>query len=142
MSNVLATMATLEIKQQGLSIKKGALPPGDVTGMISMHSNKASGTLAISFSENVVLQIAQRMLGDSFTSINKEIVDLVGEITNIVCGNAKQILETKGYSFDMARPTVIVGRTQQLDHSEKTPVVVIPFATEAGDFYVEVCFNR
>jgi chemotaxis protein CheX len=142
MSNVLATMATLDIHQQGLGLKKDNIPQGDVTGVISMHSEKTKGTLAISFSEAVVLQIAQRMLGEVFTVINKDIIDLVGEITNIVCGGAKQLLEQKGFSFDLARPIVIVGKTQQVGHTAKTPVIVIPFTTEAGEFYVEVCFTR
>jgi len=142
MSNVLATMATLDIHQQSPGLKKDNVPPGDVTGIISMNSDKTHGTLAISFSEAVVLQIAQRMLGEPFTTINKDITDMVGEITNMVCGGAKQLLEQKGYSFDLARPTVIVGKNQQISHTAKTPVIVIPFSTEAGEFYVEVCFTR
>jgi chemotaxis protein CheX len=142
MSKVLATMATLDIHQQNLGLKKDKVPPGDVTGIINMQSNKTKGTLAISFSEQVILQIAQRMLGEPFTSINKDIADLVGEITNIVCGGAKQLLEQKGFSFDLARPTVIVGKAQEVCHTAKAPVIVIPFTTEAGDFYVEVCFTK
>lgn len=142
MSNVLATMATLDIHQQGLGLKKDNIPPGDVTGIISMNSEKAKGTLAISFPEAVALQIAQRMLGEPFTSITKDITDLVGEITNMVCGGAKQLLEQKGFSFDMARPTVIVGKTPQVSPTAKTPIIVIPFSTDAGEFYVEVCFTK
>lgn len=142
MSNVLATMATLDIHQQGPGLKKDNIPPGDVTGIICMNSQKTKGTLAISFPEAVALQIAQRMLGESFTSINKDIADLVGEITNMVCGGAKQLLEQKGFCFDMARPTVIVGKTQQVSHTAKTPIIVIPFTTDAGEFYVEVCFTK
>lgn len=142
MSNVLATMATLDIHPQNLGLKKDKVPPGDVTGIISMQSSRTKGTLAISFSERVILQIAQRMLGETFTSIDKDIADLVGEITNIVCGGAKQLLEQKGFNFDLARPTVIIGKAQEVCHTVKAPVIVIPFTTEAGEFYVEVCFTK
>jgi len=142
MSNVLVTMASLSPKANGPKIKSGDLPAGDITGIIPMSSPKATGSLAISFSENVILHIASNMLGEKFTEINDEIADLVGELTNMVTGGAKNLLETKGYDFDMSTPTVIRGRGQTISHAGKSGnVIVIPFNTEAGDFYVEVCFK-
>ena len=142
MSNVLATMATLDIKPQKLAVKKDSIPSGDITGIISMRSSKAKGVLTISFSESVILQIAHRMLGEPVSALNKEVIDLVGEITNIVCGNAKRILEAKGYDFDMALPTVITGKGQTVNYTANTPIVIIPFATDVGEFHVEVCFSQ
>lgn len=142
MSNVLATMATLDIKPQKLAVKNDAIPKGDVTGIISMNSPNSKGVLSISFSENVILSIAHRMLGEPITELNKEVIDLVGEITNMVCGNAKRILETKGYDFDLASPEVITGKSQVTKYADGVPVVVIPFTTDVGEFHVEVCFSR
>ena len=142
MSNVLATMATLDIKPQKLAIKNDGIPHGDVTGIISMNSANTKGVLAISFKENVILQIAQRMLGEPIAELNNDVIDLVGEITNMVCGNAKRILETKGYDFDLALPTVIIGKSQSMNYAAGVPVIVIPFSTDVGEFHVEVCFSR
>ena len=140
MTNVLVTMASLSPKVNGPKIKADNLPPGDITGIITMSSPKAIGTLALSFTKEVILHIATNMLDDKFTEIDDEVADLVGELTNMVTGGAKSLLESKGYDFDMTTPTVIRGQGQKVSHGEGT-VIVIPFNTDVGDFYVEVCFK-
>ncbi len=135
-------MASLSPKPNGPKLKTSDLPPGDITGLIPMSSPKATGTLAVSFSEKVILHIDENMLGEKFEAINDEVADLVGELTNMVTGGAKQMLESKGYDFDMATPTVITGKGQKISHvNQSGGVVIIPFSTEVGDFYVEICFK-
>jgi len=135
-------MAKLSPKPNGPKIKPDDLPAGDITGLIPMSSPQAIGSLAVSFSEPVILHIAENMLGEKFTEINDEIADLVGEITNMVTGGAKNLLESKGYDFDMATPTVICGKGQKITHAKGSDsAIIIPFDTEAGAFYVEVCFQ-
>ena len=143
MSNVLVTMARLTPKADKIKLKTNNLPSGDITGFIPMSSPQAVGSLALSFSEKVILHIAENMLGEKFTSIDDEVADLVGELTNMVTGGAKAILEEKGFDFDMSTPTVIRGMGQQISHIGMTgSVIIIPFNTEVGDFYVEVCFKN
>lgn len=143
MSNVLVTMASLTPKAGGIKLKTSDLPEGDITGFIPMSSPQAIGSLALSFSEKVILHIAKNMLGETFDTINDEIADLVGELTNMVTGGAKALLDAKGYDFDMATPTVIRGKGQIISHvGTCSNVVVIPFNTEVGAFYVEVCFSN
>jgi len=143
MSNVLVTMASLTPKANGAKLKSGDLPAGDITGFIPMSSPQAIGSLALSFSEPVILHIAENMLGEAFTNIDDEIADLVGELTNMVTGGAKTLLESKGFDFSMSTPIVIRGKGQKISHvGGGTNVITIPFATERGDFYVEICFKN
>ena len=143
MSNVLVTMASLTPKASDVKIKSNNLPSGDITGFIPMSSSQTVGSLALSFSEKVILHIAENMLGEKFTRIDDEIADLVGELTNMVTGGAKKLLDEKGFDFDMSTPTVIRGKGQQISHVGTTSsVIIIPFNTEVGDFYVEVCFKN
>lgn len=136
-------MASLTPKADTIRLKTDNLPPGDVSGIILMSSPKANGVLTISFSEAVILHIAQNMLGQSYDQINAEIADLVGELTNMVTGGAKRLLESKGYDFDMATPKIICGKDKPFSHLEnQTNVIVVPFNTPAGDFYVEICFKH
>lgn len=141
MSNVLATMAMLQINAGKASMKQDAIPNGDVTGVIAMRSPQTVGTLAVSFPAPVILAVAERMLGESFGEIDDAICDLVGELTNMVTGGAKQQLALKGYDFDMDRPEIIVGRDTRIARLATLPAIVIPFACEAGEFHVEVCFT-
>ncbi len=139
--NVLSTMATLEAKPGKPALKKGSVAKGDVTGLIGMIGDKAKGSLAITFTEPVALEITRRMLGEAPAAIDDTVIDLVGEITNMVCGGAKSALGEKGYNFDLAIPGMIAGKNHTVTHKSKGPTVLVPFATDYGEFFVEVAFE-
>jgi chemotaxis protein CheX len=139
--NVLSTMAALKAEPGKPEIKKTNIAKGDVTGLIGMASEHAKGTLAITFTEPVILDIAKRMLHEEFHSVDSTVTDLVGEITNMVTGGAKRILSEQGYKFDMAIPSVVAGKGHTIRHKSKAPIIMVPFSTESGSFFVEVCFE-
>lgn len=140
--NVLTTMATMEARPGKPAIKRNEVALGDVTGLIGMAGEQTKGTLAITFTEPVILEITRRMLGEEQKSINDTVTDMVGEITNMVTGGAKRLLSEKGYRFDMAIPTVVAGKNHAITHKSKAPIIIIPFSTDAGDFFIEVCFEE
>jgi chemotaxis protein CheX len=140
--NVLNTMAMLEAKPGKPAIKTNQVASGDVTGLIGMTSEQAKGTLAITFSEPVILDITKRMLGEEVTMIDDTVTDMVGEITNMVTGGAKKSLSEKGYRFDMAIPSVVAGKNHIIHHKSRGPVIIVPFNTESGDFFIEICFEE
>lgn len=142
MVNVLSTMAMLESTPQRPSLKQDDVARGDVTGVIGMTSPQVSGSLAITFPEAVLLEICKRMLGEELTTIDNAAADLTGEITNMVSGGAKRLLGEKGYMFEMAIPAVVTGKGHCVHHKTRGPKILIPFATQYGNFYIEVCFDH
>jgi chemotaxis protein CheX len=89
MMDVLTMMAQLEPAAGKPRIKSDGKALGAVTGFMHMQSPQITGSLAVSFSEPVILEIGKRMLRRDFDSIDDSIKDLVGEITNMVVGGAK-----------------------------------------------------
>lgn len=140
-SNVLATMAQTESQPGKLTLKKDATACGDVSGIIGMSSPQGKGSFAISFSEEVVLAITQRMLGEEHTEIDSTVTDLVGEVTNMAIGGAKQLLADTGYDFGLASPVVVRGKDHKIDHQSKMATLLIPFTSDAGEFFIEVSFE-
>jgi len=140
-SNVLATMAQTESQAGPLSLKKDATAYGDVSGIIGMSSPQGKGSFAISFSEGVVLAITQRMLGEEHTEIDSTVTDLVGEVTNMAIGGAKQLLADTGYDFGLASPVVVRGKDHKIDHQSKKATLLIPFTSDVGEFFIEVNFE-
>ena len=82
------------------------------------------------------------MFGETVLHINQEVEDAVGEITNMISGDARRELAEKGIVLKAAIPTVISGKNHSIKHMAKGPSIAIPFSTKAGHFIVEVCFNR
>ena len=81
------------------------------------------------------------MFGEEITEMNSEIADAVGEITNMISGQARQELEENGRSFHAAIPSVITGKGHEIKTNTKGPKVAIPFDTAAGSFTIEVCLQ-
>jgi chemotaxis protein CheX len=123
-------------------IKKGRKAFGIVTGIMHLKGDRTSGSIAISFSEAAILDIARRMLKEEFNSVDDMIKDLVGELANMMVGGGKALLYEDGYNFDLALPRVIAGEGHYIKHSVHGPVINIPFKTESGEFFVEVCFEE
>ena len=139
--NVLETMAFTKPRPGKPSIKDEATAKGDVTGLCGLAGDQISGSFSISFTEPAILAIVSGMFGKEMTELNHEIRDAVGEITNMISGGARNVLSAKGYKFNMAIPTIIVGQGHEISHKSKGPIIVIPFEIDAGAFYVEVCLE-
>ncbi|MCW8907710.1 MAG: chemotaxis protein CheX, partial [Sedimenticola sp.] len=114
--DVLSTMARIKATPGKPSLKKERTSMGDVSGLIGLTGAQMKGSLAISFTEPVILQIAENMLGEKVDSIDDTITDLVGEITNMVTGGAKRTLSEMGYDFDLAIPGVVSGKQHSITH--------------------------
>lgn len=114
---------------------------GDVSGVIGIVSDAFNGSVVISFPEATFLKIISNMLGEEFTKLDKEIIDGAGEITNMIFGQAKIVLNEKGYGIKTAIPSVITGKDHSLSAMTKGPVMVIPFESTMGKFFVEICLS-
>jgi len=134
-------MATMDLKPGKPQLKSHDIAKGDVSGLIGMVGPKTKGSLSITFDEPLILEIMNKMLGEKPASINEEISDLVGEITNMVTGGAKNLLSDKGYDFNMATPVVVSGKNHTISHKSKGKKILMPFSHEHGMAFIEICFE-
>lgn len=137
---VLSTMAMIEARPGKPSLKTNASPLGEVTGLIDLTSREVQGSLAISFSVRAILNITEKLLGEKLNAIDDTVIDVVGEITNMITGSAKRLFSELGLEFDLTLPSTIVGTEEPLHHSVHGNPIVLPFNTAAGDIFVEICF--
>ncbi|RLB20127.1 MAG: chemotaxis protein CheX, partial [Deltaproteobacteria bacterium] len=68
--------------------------------------------------------------------------DAVGEIANMISGQARQKLEVMGRILHGSIPSVIVGKNHQIRHITSHPVIAVPFETENGGFTIEICIEE
>jgi chemotaxis protein CheX len=138
--HVLTSLAFTKATAGKPYLKKDSLAKGDVSGIVGL-SGEARGTISVSFSEESILAIVGNMFGEPIKEINDEVKDAVGEILNIVSGQARQKLEAMGRTLKGAIPTVITGKNHAISHITKQPIVAIPFETDNGNFTIEVCIE-
>ena len=139
--NVLTTMASITPTIGKPSIKKDDVSLGVVTGIIDLVGKDANGSLAISFSKPVALELAQNMLRIETDVVDEMIEDLIGEMANMVAGGAKAIYDEQGIDFELTLPKVLTGENHPIKHSFIGTTILLPFTTNAGEFYVEACFG-
>lgn len=134
--NVLKTMAFTQANASDPYLKNKETANGDVSGVIGMTGDH-NGSLSVSFPEEMILAIVSNMFGEEMTKVNDEIRDAVGEITNMISGQARQELERIGVSLDAAIPTVISGKNHTIKHISSYPIVAVDFTIEKGEFSSE-----
>ena len=140
--NVMATMAQTELTPGKPQKKNDDKAGGDISGLIGMVGENIQGSLSISFEEALVIEIMEKMLGEKPDGINADVKDMVGELTNMICGGAKNELSQKGYEFGMATPMVVSGKNHTVNHQVDGKKMIMPFSHKSGNLYLEMCFNK
>jgi chemotaxis protein CheX len=135
--NVLSTMANVEVKPAAPYLNTRRTATGDITGQISINGF-AEGVIALSLSESVILKIVNNMLFENYTAINDDIADAVGELTNMIAGQARQTLSEMGMTFQASTPSVVIGKGKLLEHIPSAPILSIPFTSDDGNLVVEI----
>lgn len=140
--HVLNVQAGVTAKQSKIYLKEsGENFVGDVSGIIGIVSESFNGSVVISFPEATFLKVMSGMLGEEFTELSKDIIDGAGEITNMIFGQAKIVLNEKGYGIKTAIPSVVSGKDHSLTTLTNGPTVVVPFESTAGNFFIEICIS-
>ncbi len=139
--NTLKVQCSLEAKMGKLYLKdkkaEGA-PKIDIAGIIGVTSKAFNGSIALCFPEKTFLGVMGKMLGETFETINKDLEDGAAELTNIIFGEAKRVLNEKGHTIQKALPSVATGWGLKINHLSQRPALIIPFETEVGSFHIEV----
>jgi len=138
--HVLATMASTKAKAGRPYLKKDQVARGDVSGVIGLTGD-SKGTISVSFTEKSILAIVSNMFGEEMKELNEEVKDAAGELTNMISGQARKILDELGRKLHAAIPTVIMGKDHSVSHMSTAPIIAIPFSTDNGDFTIEVCIE-
>ncbi len=84
----------------------------DVTAIIGI-SGKLEGNILYGFSQPLVKDIIKRMVGEDFDARDPMALSALGEIANVITGNAATQLAASGYPCDISPPVILepVGAT-------------------------------
>jgi len=93
----------------------------------------------LSFPKPVAVKTASTFSGAELQVDHPDFADAIGEIANMVAGNAKKDFE--GVSISISLPSVVIGENHQVSRSNAFPRLVIPCETTLGHFYVEVAMK-
>lgn len=107
----------------------------DVSGVIGL-SGEAQGSICLSFPKLIALKVVSGLVGADIKIIGPEVADAIGEIANIIAGNAKQHLTQ--FNLSISLPKVIMGKNHKIASQRGVPTIVVPFESSYGNFAMEV----
>ncbi len=138
--HVMSTMVGMSATPGKPYVKKTYVAQGDVSAIIGITGDK-SGSVSVSFTKQCAIGVIKGMLGDDIQDIISDTKDAVGEIANMVSGQARSGLAEMGLIFQGSTPSIIMGDSHLITHLTNGDVIAIPFTTDCGDFTVEFCFD-
>lgn len=126
----------LELKEDG---KKGHTH--GISGVIGL-AGEAIGCVLLRMDEQVGMDIVGKFIGEEVTENDPLVADGIGELANMIAGNAKAVLQDNGYRFNISIPTVVCGKNYITRQPKDSPCIVVRFESECGDFELEVSLSK
>jgi chemotaxis protein CheX len=109
----------------------------DLIAVIGL-SGTAQGTVALKFPEETALSVVGKMVGMTFDEVDSSIIDGIGELVNIIAGNAKAKFE--GHRITICLPTVVRGSIFRLN-APAAARMTVPFSGDLGQFDLLISFR-
>jgi chemotaxis protein CheX len=137
--NVFSTMLQLKVDIGDPYIKKDPAQHYDVSGIIGM-SGDVVGSVVLSFPLDAARRMVALFAGADMDPANPDFADAVGELVNMVSGNAKGQFGGNR-KVQISCPSVVVGKDHTVGRQKDTPCVVIPCRTDCGEVVIEVAIR-
>lgn len=137
-SEVFENMLQCTVEMGSVGIAAARKGPQDIIGVIDL-SGTANGSVAVRFPIKTALAVVGKMIDTEFETVDSSVIDGVGELVNVVAGNAKAKLE--GHSLSVSLPTVVRGDVYCLSNSRDIVWLELPFSSPLGDFTLAVSFK-
>lgn len=145
--NVLldAVAYTLRVSTQtharaGKSYARGTAPApqADIAATVGVLSPAFNGTVVLGFQKESYLTIMSKFLAMEYTEITPDVEDGAAELLNVILGQAKVLLNDRGFELVQAVPAVIAGKEIRVFPAFVKRSILVPFQCELGSFYLEV----
>jgi chemotaxis protein CheX len=107
--------------------EKEAVSKWDISAVIGL-TGEARGAVVISMKTDLAFKLTDILTGTVHSKIDDEVMDAVGEIVNIIAGNAKKGLE-EAFRLVISLPTVIQGQGHSITWPySQIRIICVPFS--------------
>lgn len=126
-----------------LNVERGDVK--EVEGLVSSRNANVvlgvtgdlKGSILFSFTKDMTLEMVRIMSGLEMKTIDNFVSSALGEVANIIGGNALTNLTCYNYICDLVPPQVIIGEYKSLSMANEK-ALLIPIRTNIGDFDINI----
>jgi chemotaxis protein CheX len=139
---VFSTMLGMEAIA-GEILTEHTVSASNVSGVVSIVGIAGvwAGTGGVACSGALACRLSSQFLMTEYESVNDDVLDAVGEITNMIIGNVKTALEERLGPMGLSTPTVIFGRNFQTRSARTHEWTMIPFECGSDRIFVQMCIS-
>lgn len=123
-SAVFKSVVNVDLKRGKLSIKEAPEPSLDVAILIGITGD-INGEVVYSMNYGMVNKICSILApGLTEAQTKTEFKDIIGEMSNMITGNAMNLFAYSGKKVEMTTPTVIDGKNFTITHIKQTTLAI------------------
>jgi chemotaxis protein CheX len=136
---VFQTMVHIDLTLGKPYLKRSNESRNVVSALINLQGC-IEGMVLLGFSQSVAVAIASGLSGQTLNSLDSDCLDALGEIANMIVGNAKKDIPASP-PLNMTTPKIILG-ANNIPYPKGETFIVLPCETTAGGFFIEVCLKK
>lgn len=137
-SSILEQVAQLKMERGKLSLRQKMFPSPEVSVILGVTGD-VKGQVIYGLDQATALAIAKRMMMglelDDFDDVARS---AIGELGNMITGNATGILEKENIMTNISPPAIVTGQKVYVSSIEGA-VLVVPLVCELGTLEINVC---
>lgn len=108
-----------------------------ISGIVGL-SGDVTGSIVLILPEPLAIGATEGLIGESLATINGDVIDTIGELTNIIAGGAKSKIEL---TVNVSLPTVITGGQHTVAFDSQASPTLVYFSTQGRRFGVKYCID-
>ena len=139
-NQVFKNMFDLEVEKGELDVFEDIVPTKEANVNISV-TGELKGTILFSFPKEMALQMVEDMAGMETEKFDKFVASAIGELANIISGNALNNLSEKNFECNIAPPQISLGENKTYS-TATDKILVIPLITDYGKFDLSVAIRQ
>lgn len=138
--DVFATMLGLEVSE---APGVGERTPEEREGLVALigFSGAYTGNCMVNCSRSLACKLASSMLLEEYQAVNGEVMDALGEISNMIFGNVKSDLEEHLGPLQLSLPSVVAGQNLSVRSLANPSWIVMPLTMGGEVFEACICIS-
>jgi chemotaxis protein CheX len=136
---VFTSMVGTELGMSGVGGELVYTSPFDRVVSLVGLTGACVGTGFLSCSSSIACDLASRFLMMETKTVSDEVLDAIGELTNMIVGSTKTLLEERFGPVQMSIPTAVYGENISMRSLRSDVAVPVLCTYEGGDLLVSIC---
>lgn len=138
--DVFRLMLDIEVEKTKLDVVEGMIASKDANVILGVTGD-LKGSILFSFTKPMTLDMVKIMSGMEMKDIDNFVSSALGEVANIIGGNAVTNLTSYDYICDIVPPQVIVGDYKSISMANEK-ALLLSLGTNIGEFDINIFLSE